>query len=235
MTPDNINDDETTALLTNDININKQKQHTLQLSSQPSDIQPQDDLRSTLASVAGNIFEWYDFAIYGYFSDVIGTLFFPPPSNDSGDDGEIHRSLLSSFLVFSVAFLARPLGGVLLGYLGDRVRRKKALEISLFLMAFPTFFMGCLPTYARVGRWSVVGLVAVRWMQGLSVGGQQMSSLVFVLEGRERKVWGFYGSFSMMASCMGTLLGQIVGVSNRSSLRQMSFYFAQSGFLTQHS
>ncbi|KAL3784307.1 hypothetical protein HJC23_004971 [Cyclotella cryptica] len=211
----NGNDDETTSLLT------KNHKHTLQLSNSISDINDndnvvhnqesgQDDLRSTLASVAGNILEWYDFAIYGYFSDVIGTLFFPSsPNNDDNDNNT--PSILSSLLVFGLAFFARPLGGLLLGYIGDTFRRKRALEVSLFLMAFPTFFMGCLPTYSTVGGWSAVWLVMVRWMQGLSVGGQQMTSLVFVVEGRARGEWGWYGSFAMMASCLGTLLGEVVG------------------------
>lgn len=100
-----------------------------------------------------------------------------------------------------------------MGYIGDVFSRKRALEISIFCMAFPTFAMGCLPTFDRVGWWSLVLLIFVRLLQGLSVGGQLMSSLVFVVEGRDRKYWGWYGSFAMTAACLGTLLGEIVGVS----------------------
>jgi MHS family proline/betaine transporter-like MFS transporter len=83
-----------------------------------------------------------------------------------------------------------------MGYVGDTLSRKRALEISIFMMAVPTFAMGCLPTFERVGWWAVVGLVLVRLLQGLSVGGQLMSSLVFVVEGHDRQFWGWYGSVS---------------------------------------
>jgi MHS family proline/betaine transporter-like MFS transporter len=165
---------------------------------------PEDDLKSTLASIGGNILEWYDFAIYGYFSDIIGRNFFPPKQDGSS-------SIIESFLVFGGAFFVRPVGGIVMGYIGDTFSRKRALEISIFLMAFPTFAMGCLPPFERLGWWSLLMLVCVRMLQGLSVGGQLMSSLVFVVEGHDRKNWGWYGSFAMTAA--STLLGEVVGVS----------------------
>jgi len=148
------------------------------------------DFLQTLAGVAGNMLEWYDFSIFGYLDDVIGEVFFPPGAN--GDAG--------AFLVFGGAFLMRPVGGVLLGYLGDTVGRKKALVVSIFLMAFPTFAMGCLPGYKQIGNWSMVLLIFVRLLQGLSVGGQLMSSLVFTLENHHPSKWGLYGSFVMAAA-----------------------------------
>ncbi len=78
-------------------------------------------------------------------------------------------SFIISFLVFGRAFFARPIGGVLMGYVGDRFSQKRALELSIFLMAVLTFLMGCLPTYERVGWWAVVMLLAVRLLQGLSL------------------------------------------------------------------
>ncbi|KAL7512410.1 hypothetical protein ACHAXN_009335 [Cyclotella atomus] len=163
---------------------------------------PEDDTMSTIASVAGNILECYDFAIYGYLSDIIGQKLFPPTNNDAS-------SIIQSFLVFGGAFFVRPIGGIMMGYIGDTFSRKRALEISIFLMAFPTFAMGCLPTYDQVGWWSVLLLVFVRLLQGLSVGGQLMSSLVFVVEGHPKKYWGFYASFAMTAACLGTLMEQL--------------------------
>ncbi len=111
-------------------------------------------------------------AIYGYFTDIIGHQFFPPTNSDA-------TSIIKSFLVFSETFLAWPVGGVLMGWVWDAISRKSALELSIFLMAIPLFAMGCLPTFERVGWWAVVLLVVVRLMQGLSAGGQLMSSLVF--------------------------------------------------------
>jgi len=130
----------------------------------------------------------YDFAVFGYFSDVLGEVFFPP--NQAGN-----AATIESFVVFGGAFFMRPLGGILMGYIGDRWGSRKALTLSMFLMAFPTFLMGCLPGYSSVGPLSIVLLTLVRLMQGLSVGGQLMSSLVFTLERHPQSKWGLYGSY----------------------------------------
>lgn len=158
---------------------------------------------ATVAGVAGNVMEWYDFAVFGYFSDVIGDVFFPPQAG--------HAAIAESFAVFGGAFIMRPIGGMIMGYIGDTYGRKKALELSIFLMAFPTFAMGCLPSYDQVGWMSIVLLTVVRLMQGLSVGGQLMSSLVYTIENAPRNRWGLHGSYVMSAANCGTLLGGIVG------------------------
>jgi Sugar (and other) transporter len=154
------------------------------------------DWKLTVAGVAGNVLEWYDFAVFGYFADEIGRVFFPPPLPGDDDDGDIAKS----FAVFGAAFLVRPVGGVLLGYLGDTYGRKRALVASIFLMAVPTFCMGLLPTYDQVGDAAIVLLVLVRLLQGLSVGGQLMASLVYTLESHHPAQWGLYGSFVMAAA-----------------------------------
>jgi MHS family proline/betaine transporter-like MFS transporter len=166
----------------------------------------------TIAGVAGNILEWYDFAVFGYFSDVLGEVFFPPQ--------EGHKAIIESFAVFGLAFLCRPIGGVMMGYIGDVYGRKKALEISIFLMAFPTFAMGCLPSYARVGNWAIVLLILVRMLQGFSVGGQLVSSLVYTCENNPRGQWGLYGSFVMAAANFGTLLGGLISYGLRNGLSE---------------
>ena len=154
----------------------------------------------------------YDFAVFGYFSDVIGDVFFP--------EQEGHAAMIETFTIFGLAFFMRPIGGVLLGYIGDKYGRKRALEISIFLMAFPTFAMGCLPTYDQVGMWAVVLLTLVRLLQGLSVGGQLVSSLVYTLENNPKEKWGLYGSFVMAAANFGTLLGGIVSCLMRAVLSE---------------
>lgn len=164
----------------------------------------------TIAGVAGNILEWYDFAVFGFLSDIIGDVFFPPQQGNS--------ATVKSFAVFGGAFLMRPIGGVMMGYIGDVYGRKRALVLSIFLMAFPTFAMGCLPTYEQVGAFAIVLLVIVRLLQGLSVGGQLMSSLVFTLETHETTQWGLYGSFVMAGANLGTLLGGLAGYALRSFL-----------------
>lgn len=171
----------------------------------------------TLAGVAGNALEWYDFAVFGYFSDVLGATFFPP--NQPGNS-----QLIESFAVFGGAFIMRPVGGLLMGYLGDVYGRKTALEVSIFLMAVPTFCMGCLPTYERVGCWAYILLILVRLLQGMSVGGQLISSVVFTLESRPKKHWGLYGSYVMATANFGTLLGGVAGYTIRRTFDTEALY-----------
>jgi MFS transporter, MHS family, proline/betaine transporter len=83
---------------------------------------PPPSLARTIAGLAGNILEWYDFAVFGYFSKILGDVFFPP-------DQEGNAALLESFAVFGGAFMARPIGGILMGYIGDTYGRKRALEL----------------------------------------------------------------------------------------------------------
>jgi MFS transporter, MHS family, proline/betaine transporter len=94
----------------------------------------------------------------------------------------------------------RPIGGIVMGHIGDTRSRRGALIVSILLMALPTFLMGCLPGYSLIGSWAIVLLVLVRLMQGLSVGGQLMSSLVFTLENQDPARWGLHGSFVMVAA-----------------------------------
>jgi len=161
----------------------------------------------SFAGLAGNVMEWYDFAIFGFFGDIISEVFFPKQAG--------HAALVESFAVFGGAFLMRPVGGIMLGYIGDVYGRKKSLEISIFLMAIPTFLMGLLPSYESVGWPAILLLIIVRLLQGLSVGGQLMSSLVFTLENSPSSAWGYHGSFVLAAASLGTLLGGVVGTLMR--------------------
>jgi len=121
-------------------------------------------------------------------------------------------------MVFGGAFLMRPVGGLLLGYLGDVYGRRRALYVSIFLMAWPTFLMGCLPSYETAGYFAPVMLIIIRALQGMSVGGQLMSSLVFTLENVPRERWGLYGSFVWATGNFGVLLGGLVGYAIRANL-----------------
>ena len=163
----------------------------------------------TVASVLGNVLEWYDFGIYGFFSDTIAQVFFPP--------GGTHN-LVFSYLVFGGAFLMRPMGGIITGHIGDSHGRKQALVFSLFCMTVPTVALGFLPTYAQIGGWSTTLLVICRLLQGFSVGGQLPSSLVYTLEAKPKEHWGFYGSMFSLACGMGSVLGNLVGALIRQLL-----------------
>jgi len=176
------------------------------------EISEKNDFKVSMAGVAGNILEWYDFAVFGYFSDIIGDNFFPKEEEGS------NNALVKSFIVFGAAFLARPLGGAIIGLMGDTVGRKSALETSVFLMAFPTFALGCLPTYDSFGGLATFFLIMLRLLQGVSVGGQLMSSVVFTLERTDVSRWGVWGSSVNAFSAVGVFIGSLFSYILREAL-----------------
>jgi len=185
------------------------------------------DYMQTLASIAGNVLEWYDFALYGFFSDTIAQVFFPPSHDE-------HFNLIMSYIVFGGAFVVRPLGGLITGTMGDTGGRKKALVFSLFSMSVPTVVMAILPTYEQVGWISTALLVICRLVQGFSVGGQLTSSLIYTLETKEKKHWGYYGALINMAANSGAILGNLVGALIRTCLskEQLLQWGWRAAFLT---
>mmetsp|Transcript_4103 Transcript_4103/g.6225 ORF Transcript_4103/g.6225 Transcript_4103/m.6225 type:complete len:482 (-) Transcript_4103:3698-5143(-) len=173
---------------------------------------PEDhDIKASIAGIAGNILEWYDFAVFGYFSDIIGLVFFPP-------DQKGHAAIIESFAVFGGAFLVRPIGGAILGIMGDTHGRKGALETSILLMAFPTFALGCLPSFSTAGWVSPVLLIICRLLQGFSVGGQLMTSVIFTLEKSEKSRWGLWSASVFAASGFGVVLGSLFSYILRENL-----------------
>src|SRR5689334_19797888 len=123
-------------------------------------------LKIAVMASAGAAVEWYDFFIYGTAAALVfPTLFFPadlPPL----------VAQIASFSTFAVGFVARPLGGVLFGHYGDTHGRKRALVLAMVLMGLSTLLIGLLPSYAHVGILAPLMLVALRFAQGLAVGGQ---------------------------------------------------------------
>lgn len=161
------------------------------------------NIRVLAAGFVGNILEWYDFAVYGFFAPAIGKLFFP------SDDPQ--TSLIASFGAFAAGFLMRPVGAVLFGHIGDRIGRKKALTLSVMMMAIPTLLVGVLPTHAEIGIYAAVLMVLLRMVQGVSVGGEYTSSFVFLVEHAPPERRAFFGSWSMVGATCGILLGSAVG------------------------
>jgi MHS family proline/betaine transporter-like MFS transporter len=155
--------------------------------------------RSLIAGFVGNILEWYDFTVYGFFATVIGAQFFP-------EEDKIVQ-LIAAFGVFAAGYLMRPIGGVIFGHIGDKYGRKKALMISVLLMAIPTTLIGFLPTYVNIGWYSAALLVTLRLLQGLSVGGEFTGSISFLVEKAPKGKRGFYGSWSTFGVFGGMLLG----------------------------
>src|SRR3954451_9831404 len=166
--------------------------------------------RVIAAGMIGNALEWYDFAIYGYFAVQIGRHFFPH------DDAV--AQLLSAFGVFAIGYLMRPIGGVLVGHIGDRFGRRTALIFSVIAMAIPTFLMGLLPGYQTIGVLAPIGLTLLRVVQGLSVGGEYPSSMVFLVEHAPEGRRGLMGALVAARCAIGTLLGSAVGAAFAASM-----------------
>ncbi len=159
--------------------------------------------RVVTAGVIGNVLEWYDFAVYGYFASVLAAKFFP--STDP------RLSLLAAFGTFAVGFLMRPVGAAVFGHIGGRYGPARALLFSIALMAVPTALMGLLPTYETIGVAAPLLLVLLRMCQGIAVGGEFTSSIVFLAENAPPARRGFFASFSMFGATTGTMLGSAVG------------------------
>ncbi len=159
--------------------------------------------KTLFAGMVGNVLEWYDFVVYGFLAVIIGELFFP------SEDPMV--SLLKSFGVFAVGFVMRPVGAILFGHIGDKYGRKKALTISIILMAFSTTSIGLLPTYAQIGLLAPVLLVLLKLFQGLSVGGEYTTSVSFIVEHAPQDKRGLFGSVGILGAVVGILLGSASG------------------------
>jgi MHS family proline/betaine transporter-like MFS transporter len=161
--------------------------------------------RVVAAGIAGNVMEWYDFSVYGFFARTIGNLYFPTEDPKT--------SLLAAFAVFAVGFLMRPLGAVIFGHIGDRVGRGPALLWSVVAMAVPTFVMGLLPTYTEIGIVASLLMLLCRITQGLAVGGEYTSSAVFLAETAHPQKRGAASAWAPFGAVAGILLGSAVGAA----------------------
>jgi len=158
--------------------------------------------RTLLAGAIGNAIEFYDFIVYAYLAGYFAAQFFPTHDPVA--------ALLASYGAFATGMVMRPVGGILFGNIGDRIGRKAALQISVLLIAIPTLLIGLMPTYANIGLWAPVLLIVLRMLQGLSVGGEYSSSIVFLIEHAPPNRRGFVGGFSPMGAFGGLLLGTLV-------------------------
>ncbi len=165
--------------------------------------------RIIAAGTIGNVLEWYDFAIYGYFAAAIGRTFFPHESPIA--------QILAAFGIFAIGFLMRPIGGAVIGHIGDRFGRRAALTFSVMAMAVPTFLVGALPGYQVLGVAAPILLTLLRMIQGLSVGGEYTTSIVFVVEHAPPGRRGLFGAIV----CAGTTLGILLGSASGAVLASM--------------
>ncbi|WP_222623277.1 MFS transporter [Streptomyces armeniacus] len=155
--------------------------------------------RAALAAGVGNFMEWFDFAVYGFFAPTMGKVFFPDSSATVG--------LLSSLAVFGVAFFFRPIGGLVLGSLGDRRGRRFALSVSVVMMGATTTLIAALPSYQTAGMLAPVLLVVLRCLQGFSAGGEWTGSAAYLLEMTPGNRRGVYGSVISATAALATVAG----------------------------
>lgn len=172
-------------------------QESTDLSAPPGAGEPGPGMRRVaLASLAGSVLEWYDFFLYGFAATLVfGPLFFPRASSTAG--------VLAALGTFAVGFVARPLGGVLFGHLGDRLGRKKMLVATLLIMGIPSFLIGLLPSYAAIGWVAPALLVVLRFLQGVGLGGEWAGAVLVVTETSPRHRSGFWGSLVQTGSALG--------------------------------
>ena len=155
--------------------------------------------RLLAAGSIGNMLEWYDFAVYGYLAQYIGNRFFPSDDPLS--------SLLAAFGAFAAGYLARPLGALIFGQIGDAMGRKNLLTISITVMGISTVCIGLLPSHDQIGPAAGVLLVVFRVLQGISVGGEFPGSIVFLAEHTQKERRGLITSFVETGAFAGFLLG----------------------------
>lgn len=159
--------------------------------------------RATLASSVGSALEYFDFALYGLFSALIfGQLFFSnlPPE----------FAVVASLASFGVGFLARPLGGLFFGTLGDRLGRKWVLVVTIGLMGGATTLIGALPTYDQIGIWAPILLTVLRLAQGFGAGAEQAGATVLMAEYAPVQRRGFFSALPFIGIQLGTLLAGLV-------------------------
>ncbi|MFC4224716.1 MFS transporter [Lysinibacter cavernae] len=164
------------------------------------DTLPQDRARrSTIAAFVGTSIEWYDFYIFGTASALVfAPLFFPGADPVTG--------LLASFATFWVGFIARPIGGVIFGHLGDRLGRKNVLVTTLLLMGVATTIIGLLPTFETIGIAAPIILVLCRALQGIAVGGEWGGAVLLATENSTELNKGKAGMWVQQGSPVGSIL-----------------------------
>lgn len=157
-----------------------------------------------VAAILGNALEFYDFTVYAAFAAMIGRTFFPASSPNV--------SLLLSVTTFGIGFVARPLGGILIGAYADRFGRKPAMTLTIWLMALGSGMIGLLPSYATIEIMAPVLLVVARLIQGFSAGGEMGPATTYLLESAPQGRQCFFGKWQFASQNMGIILSGLVGV-----------------------
>jgi len=153
-------------------------------------------------TVVGNFMEWFDFGIYGYLAVTLAVVFTADLPDPWG--------LLVTLLGFAISFLVRPIGGLVLGPLGDKIGRQKVLFFTMAMMAVATALIGVLPTSAQIGLWAIVPLYVLKMVQGFSTGGEYAGATTYVAEFSPDRRRGFWSSWLDLGSYVGFAAGASV-------------------------
>ncbi|AVX91078.1 MFS transporter [Pseudomonas sp. VE 196-7] len=174
---------------------------TAQSTARPAPFSRSDYKTLGLAALGGAL-EIYDFIIFVFFALTLSQLFFPPEMPE-------WLRLLQSFGIFVTGYLARPLGGILMAHFADRLGRKKVFSLSILMMALPCLLIGIMPTYAQIGYFAPLLLLALRILQGAAVGGEVPSAWVFVAEHAPAGHRGYALGFLQAGLTFGYLIGAL--------------------------
>jgi MFS family permease len=174
---------------------------TAQTPARPAPFSRSDYKTLGLAALGGAL-EIYDFIIFVFFALTLSQLFFPPEMPE-------WLRLLQSFGIFVTGYLARPLGGILMAHFADRLGRKKVFSLSILMMALPCLLIGIMPTYAQIGYFAPLLLLALRILQGAAVGGEVPSAWVFVAEHAPVGHRGYALGFLQAGLTFGYLIGAL--------------------------
>lgn len=178
--------------------------------------QPGLSKKQVVAVGIGNFMEWFDFAIYGYFAAIIGSIYFP--SDAAG------VSLLSSLAVFAVGFISRPFGALILGPIGDRFGRKTVLMITVFGMGVFTTLIGLLPGYGTIGILAPILLVVLRFLQGMMVGGEWSAAGIFLVESAPSNRRASAASVVTFTAGVAFLMGTATAAAINANLTEAQVY-----------
>jgi MHS family proline/betaine transporter-like MFS transporter len=156
---------------------------------------------AAFAGATGNMLEWFDFAIYGYFATALGKVFFP------ASDPTLQT--IASFGIFAIGYLARPIGSLILGPVGDLLGRRKMMIWSIMIMGVASFMVALLPSYAQVGAIAAYALLFLRMTQGFSIGGEYTGSMVYAAEASPQGKEGLMSGIAHAGALLGFFLGSL--------------------------
>ncbi|QYJ05447.1 MHS family MFS transporter [Nocardioides panacisoli] len=174
-------------------------------SPTPSGAEDASLLRRTVsASMAGTVVEWYDFFLYATAAALVFNKVLMPPSDNEYD------AIIAAFVTYAVGFLARPLGGIVFGHIGDKLGRKHTLQVTIMMVGIATVLMGCLPTYDSIGIAAPIMLVVLRFIQGLALGGEWGGAVLLVSEHSPNHSRATWAAWPQAAVPVGNLLATAV-------------------------